>query len=294
MKRNPTQGSLILLLLLLFAGACKKSIDQVNPAENPAVPNDSTTAVTTATPFPVSPLAECDNAPFYGDSIVYPQPSEASDYYVYPQNNQGVAGTYFSWPVGLQMNSSTGAINITQSETGARYAVAFVKENTTDTCMSELIVGGAAYADSVYVLSLSNKTAKPYFNADPAGPQPCVGTQGSGCVFDYNNAAHNQGIEIDQKTGFIDLQKTMEKSPFGLLPINGTTVYTTINYKLNDASNFAPQKITLKMVYYNHKSDIPPGLLQTVTDNLIQTLNDLLISKGPSPRPPLIVIVRYP
>ena len=114
--------------------------------------------------------------------------------------------------------------------------------DTADTCMSQLIVAGAAYMDSVYVLAISDTTAKPYFNANPYGPPVCEGNQGQGCQFDYNNYAHDQGIEIDQKTGFIDLQKTMKNSLFGLIPINGTTVLTTIYYKLNDNSNYAPQK----------------------------------------------------
>jgi len=45
-------------------------------------------------------------------------------------------------------------------------------------------------------------------------------------------------------------------------------------------------------MYYAHKSDIPADILAQVTQNLFNTLNDLLISKGPSARPPLIVIVR--
>jgi hypothetical protein len=222
---------------------------------------------------------------------VFSQPA-SGDYYIFPQNNQGLVGTYLSWPDGLSLNSKTGAIDLSKSETGQRYAMAFVRNGTTDTCMSQLIVAGAAYMDSVYVLSQSNYTSKPYFNANPYGVAPCQGTQGQGCQFDYNNAAHNQGIEIDQNTGFIDLQKSMQNSIFGLLPLNGTTVYTTIYYKLNDNSNFAPQKIQLKLVYYNHKSDVPAATLLTMTDYLFNTLNDLLISKGPSARPPLIVIVR--
>ena len=73
----------------------------------------------------------------------------------------------------------------------------------------------------------------------------------------------------------------MQQSLFGLLPLNGTTVYTTIYYKLNDNSNYAPQKIQLKLMYYNHKSDIPADILASVTNKLVNTLQNLLISKGP-------------
>jgi hypothetical protein len=277
MKQNLHKGSLILLLTFYGAISCKKSVDQ--PVQNNIANVNHTSDTTLAvqpTPYPVSPVQECNFAPDYGDSIVYAQPASGD----------------FSWPVGLSLDPKTGAIDLTKSETGQRYGVAFVKNGTTDTCLSQLIVSGASYMDSVYVLSQSDTTSKPYFNANPYGISPCQGNQGQGCQFDYNNYAHNQGIEIDQKTGFIDLKKTMKQSIFGLLPINGATVYTTIYYKLNDNSNYAPQKIQLKLVYYNHKSDVPAATLLTLTDKLFNTLNDLLISKGPSSRPPLIVIVR--
>jgi hypothetical protein len=299
MKQNLNKGSLILIMTICIAVACKKSVDQPilnnNTSQTANVPHagDTTlsTPVTPVVPYPEAPATGCNFAPDYGDSIVYSQPA-SGDYYVYPQNNQGIAGTYLAWPDGLSLNSKTGAIDLSKSETGQRYAMAFVRDGTTDTCMSQLIVAGAAYMDSVYVLAQSNYTSKPYFNANPYGVAPCQGTQGQGCQFDYNNFAHNQGIVIDQNTGFIDLQKSMQNSIFGLLPLNGTTVYTTIYYKLNDNSNFAPQKIQLKLVFYNHKSDVPSATLATLTNFLTNTLNDLLISKGPSARPPLIVIVR--
>jgi hypothetical protein len=292
MKRNLPLGSLILFSIIFCAIACKKSIVQPKPDPVGNTPQDITLA-SQRVPYPLNPLPECNSAPDYGDSIVFPQSANSGDFLVYPQNNQGLDGTYLSWPAGLNMDAKTGAIDLSRSETGQRYAVAFVKSGTTDTCLSQLIVAGAAYMDSVYVLSISNKTAKPYFNANPYGPPVCQGSQGEGCQFDYNNYAHDQGIEIDQKTGFIDLQKTMQNSLFGLIPINGTTVLTTIYYKLNDNSNYAGQKIQLQLMYYTHKSDIPAGLLATVTNKLLNTLNNLLISKSPSTRPPIIIITRF-
>jgi hypothetical protein len=291
MKQNLYKGSLILLITFFCAIACKKSADPSSPNTTGSIPHDTTLSVPPPVPYPVSPVQECNFSPNYGDSIVYPEPQSNGDYYVFQQNNQGIQGTYLSWPGGLNLNPNTGAIDLTQSETGQRYSVAFVKSGTTDTCMSQLIVGGAAYMDSVYVLT-TNDTAKPYFNANPNWPSPCLTNQGKGCQFDYNNYAKNQGIVIDQHTGNIDLQQTMKKSLFGLLPLNGTTVNTTIYYWLNDASNYADQKIQLQLVFYNHKSDIPANVLSSITSNLINTLDNLLLSKGPSPRPPLIIIVR--
>jgi hypothetical protein len=292
MNKHLLNGSLILLLTIFCSTACRKSAGP--QSENPVlqVTHDTILAATPPVPYPVNPVQECSYAPYYGDSIVYPQPGNSGDFYISPQNNQGIAGNYFSWPAGLFMDGNTGVIDLTQSQTGQRYVVAFVKSGTTDTCMSSLIVAGTAYEDSIYVLSQSDTTAQPYFNANPYALSPCQNHQGPGCKFDYNNYAKNQGIVIDQKTGFIDLQKTIKRNPFGFFPVNGVTVYTTIYYKLPDGSNNAPQNIQLKLIFYNHKSDIPAAIRQTVTNNLINTLSNTILSQGPSTRPPLIIIVR--
>lgn len=295
MKQNLYKGSVILSVTFFCAIACKKSIDPSSPDTGTIIQTHDTTQATSSlpppVPYPVNPVQECNYAPDYGDSVIYPQPATNGDYYAYPQNNQGIQGTYLSWPVGLVMDPKTGSIDLTQSQSGLRYSVAFVKEGTTDTCMAQLIVGGAYYMDSVYVVTM-NDTVKPYFNANPDWPSPCLTNQGEGCKFDYNNKAKNQGIVIDQHTGNINVQQTMKNNLFGLIPLNGTTVNTTIYYWLNDNSNYADQKVPLQMVYYNHRSDIPPGLLASVTNDLLNILGDLLLSKGPAPRPPLIIIVR--
>src|SRR4249920_3248308 len=100
MKQNLLKGSLILLFTFINVIACKKSVDQPVPGSSTNNTHDTTLTIPTvpATPYPVNPVPECNSAPDYGDSIVYPQPVSSNDYYVYPQNNQGLMGTYLSWP----------------------------------------------------------------------------------------------------------------------------------------------------------------------------------------------------
>jgi hypothetical protein len=50
--------------------------------------------------------------------------------------------------------------------------------------------------------------------------------------------------------------------------------------------------IQLKLIFYVHKSDIPPDLLAKVTNRSSSALNYQLLDNGPAPRPPLIIIVR--
>src|SRR5688500_18675740 len=68
--------------------------------------------------------------PNYGDSILYLKPKAGGDFFVQPLNNTGIQGTWFSWPQGLSINQTNGTINLSQSETGVRYNVGFVKYNT--------------------------------------------------------------------------------------------------------------------------------------------------------------------
>jgi hypothetical protein len=296
MKQNLPKGFFFLLFGVSLTIGCKKSLskpDVTQTSSASATLHDSTfTAVnTTQTPYPITPVQECIYTPNFGDSIVYPQPSGGS-YYIYPQSTNGLKGTYYSWPAGLVLDSNTGAINLTLSQTGERYDMAFIQYGTTDTCISQLIVAGTAYMDSVYVLSKSDTSSDPYFNANPYAPNPCWNKKGPGaCQFDYNGYAAFQGVVVNKKTGFIDLQNTF-RNVFGKFPFNGENITTTIYYKINDNTNNASQKIQVKLMYYDRKANVPAALLSTISNNISSTLNNQLLSKGPSPRPPLILIVR--
>lgn len=290
MKSNLNIRVLTVLAVLMIVFSCKKSADSANPGRANSQ-TDTTTSPVSAVPFPLNPSLECNYSPGYGDSILFSEAGSANDAYVYPVNNKGVKGTYLSWPVGLDLDAQTGAINLGRSETGQRYSIGFVVDGSTDTCISKLIIGGAGYMDSIYLLSQSDKTALPYFNANTNTPNPCLGNQGPGCHFDYYNSAQHQGIIVDKKTGFIDLKKTMQNSPFGLFPYNGATVLTTIYYQLNDKSNGALQHIQVKMIYYNHQSDIPDALINTIQNRMSGILNPPVDNELPT-KPPIVIITR--
>lgn len=307
MKRNIHIYPVLCLALSLMVVACQKSISLVRTQPSGQTPHDTTVvlhdtvphkpdtvAVTQTPPFPQTPVSGCAYAPLYGDSIIFPQPATSQDYIVHPTNNPG-AGKYFSWPIGLVIDSLTGAIDVTKSETGMRYAIGFVKSGTTDTCLNTLIIGGAAYMDSIYVLSDGATTAVPYYDANAYMPSAC--STGSGCSFDVTGSAASKRVVVDKSTGAIDLQKTLNGTSllggvFGLIPLNGTTATATIYYKINDASNSALQHIDLQFVYYYSKSQMSAGLVVGLLNKLDNILTGNLISTTSNPRPPLIFIVR--
>lgn len=197
----------------------------------------------------------------------------------------------------MVLNQNTGAIDLTASQTGMKYAIGFVPAGTTDTCMSTLIIGGASYYDSVYVLADNDSTASPYFEANPYLPNICAN---GGCTFDVNGAAAAKKVIVDKGTGVINLQQTLQPSglagllggAFGLLPQSGSSIIVPIYYKLNDPSNQALEMIYVQIAYYDSESQVSSGVLGGV----LNTLNSLLagnpIITGTNPRPPLIIIVR--
>lgn len=310
MKTSTLSHSALAVSLLFTTVACHKSI--VDTQERPDIssstrpetglyfehfiPDIDTTAP--LVPYPSSSILNgCNLLPIYGDSIIYPQPTTNQDYILNPVNSPG-SGQYFAWPKGLDMDAHTGAINLTRSAMGMKYAIGFVADGTTDTCLSTLVIGGASYIDSVYVLDNGTQMAVPYFDADAAPSTLCDGSGGPDkCKFDLDGQLKAQRIEIDKNNGQIDLAKSLKGSGslggvFGPNPINGQTVYTRLYYQLQDKSNKTVEYIDLRLQYFDKKSDIDPSVLDNIVSHQQNWLTGGLISKGANPRPPLIVIVR--
>jgi len=306
MKTKFSFSLLVLSFFILIPFACRKSVSTYNTTQtNTQGATDTThhsvdsTKSNQTIPFPQTGITGCSYAPDYGDTLLFPQPTNGPDYIISPINNPG-PGKYFSWPMGMVIDSTTGAINLTKSETGEKFVIGFVKEGTTDTCLTTLILAGAAYMDSVYVLADGETKALPYFNANPNSVLVCNGSgvSGSGCAFDVTNDASSKRIVVDNNTGVIDLKKTLNGGglfggAFGLLPVNGQTVTTDLYYQLNDGSNMAMQHISVQLMYYSNKSQIGAGLLSTLVLKLDNILTGNLITTSGNPRPPLIIITRF-
>ena len=295
MKSNLCISLLLLpfVLLLVFV-ACNKS-DHSD--------DDSTDNLNNTNTFTTTTNTLCPNAPNYGDSILYLQPKSSGDYTVSPINNTGIQGKYLSWPEGLDIDPATGTIDLSNSETGVRYKIGFVKKNTTDTCVSMLILGGLTYMDSIYVLDKNDTLALPVFNANPYGNSVCDvsddsdypdSTNAGGnnkCAFDDDvngQKANDQKLRVRTKSGIINLKKSFADGLFGKNPKNGDNKKIKIVYQLNDNSRKAKQKINVQMVYYEKVSDIPTAVKNEVTGKR-RNMNQFQIVNG-KPRPPLLII----
>ena len=314
MKKQLNLISLLGLATLLTLASCKKNendpaygLGSMRSAPQDSVYDPPKSFIDPASinpgVQPGSPLqqqqASCPSLPIYGDTIIYPQPTNGSDYIITPINNPG-AGKYLSWPVGMVMDSTSGAIDVTASETGMKYIIGFVASGSTDTCRSYLTIGGAAYTDSVHVLSLGQTTAAPYFEGNPTDLNLCQTS--NACQFDVTGSAAKMKVIVNKSTGVIDLQKTLNGTgllgvlggAFGILPVNGQSITTEIYYKIgDDPSHDALQKISVQLVYYDSKSLINGGLLGNIITKLDNLTSGNPISTTTNPRPPLVVIVRH-
>jgi hypothetical protein len=303
MKKMFYHYFVLITIIFIIVLSCRKSGNTLNTDENPP---------SAVVPFPQNFTMNCPSGPDYGDSILYTQPTNGnSDYIVTPVNNPGT-GRYLSWPEGMVIDSSTGAINLSQSEVGERYMIGFVKRGTTDTCLKTLILGGASYVDSIYNLSKNDTLAHPYFDANPVQPSICNSSDdsdypgngnGNGdgdnkCQFDGPDKkgkryqVNSMNIKIRSKNGIINLMRTMQSGAFGANPVDGQVVNAMLFYNLNDNSKKAIQQLPLRIMYYHNLAAVPRYLINYIRSKRTNILNSQMTTLNGKPRPPLIIVIR--
>ena len=234
-------------LFLFILSSCEK---EVVPTAGPLAGNDGALRTGACSEFN------------YADSTFYLS-TRLLDYVVKPA--KALTGTYGATPFGLSINSSTGAINVSKSETGLTYTVYYVKTGTTDTCTRAITIAGIDFADALYVLSENDTLAKPTFK----GIAPSmIGT--SSLSFDVVSGLLNSlslqslGLAINPRTANIDLKKTLSNGLLGIKPMNGSSVTVRLYYRVNDASQGALNHIDLRFTYYKTVSDVPVSLMNKI------------------------------
>lgn len=287
-------------LLVTYLVSCKKT--DIDPGATGSTIPDTASSLQAGTPLTgnvVMPLhysMNCAGGPSYGDSVVDPLLTTTNQDYILAPVNNPLPGRYFSWPAGLVINDTTGAINITRSENGMRYYIGYVPNGTTDTCLNSLILSGASYLDSIYVQNSTKQSiAFPYFNANTNNTTICGPGPLGQCDWDLSGNAQYQRIVIDNKTGNIDLVKTMQSGAFGKVPINGTMLTTNLYYRLNKPFQGVIQSLAVRVMYYDHLSSIPDSVRTAINYRIGNELNNTVLGSiptKPSVRPPIVIIVR--
>jgi hypothetical protein len=263
----------------------------------------------------------------YGDTVFFLK-NQPGDYTVLPVSKPNKPGYFKANPIGLSIDSLTGLINISKSETGVRYKVYYLSTTEERLDSVKIVISGIDYKDAIYEINSTPNTydtAFPIYNARPEIELPCgnVDLDDDGglddddnlCEFDetdLNNdgsddiAGVNQDkLLVDTKRGTIDVEASFRAGIFGSSePANGVTQDFTFYYRLNDASNKALNKIKVRIYHFKKRSDIPQWLLDEISNRqyLSNDINARLVNNSTyfgarlgvtskSNRPPIIIIV---
>ena len=232
-----------------------------------------------------------NNQPYslsYRDSIIFLRPVASGDYIVYPISRK--EGVYSGFPEGIEIDGSTGAINVSKSETGLRYRIT---HTATDGKITEtsVVLSGISFSDKFYNLSQNDTLSQPIYNASQFRTLPINGSN-----FDDGNNANSGGCSVRTENGTINLAQCVRNGVFGNTPQNDSRRDFDINYRINDGSGRSLNKIRVRLYYYTSMAAVAPDLLQTLLDR--QTGGVFLrggtvenTNQTAKPRPPCVIII---
>ena len=219
----------------------------------------------------------------YNDTLYFKQPGITLN--TDPVTKPAEAGYFKAIPLGLDIDSLTGRINVNESEGGIRYKIFYIStDQVTVLDSAKLVVSGIDYRDSIYNLSTPGLLfANPIYNADPTAVLPCADDDDDDddddpdnpdddddCEFDEKDTdddgdddlpgVNGDGCKVDVDNGVIDLAGSFAGGFLGNNPTNGTTRDFEFFYRITDASNRNLQAITIRFYYFNTAADIPASL----------------------------------
>ncbi|HYC41041.1 MAG TPA: hypothetical protein VEB63_11205 [Chitinophagaceae bacterium] len=230
----------------------------------------------------------------YGDSILYLK-NQASDHIIHPTEHR--PGTYEGFPDGIEIDETTGAINVSKSETGLRYRITHTAPDGRQT-RTMVVISGINYTDKFYNLSQHDTIAPPVYNAG-SGALPV-----NGSIFDEGNLANSSGCSVATVNGRINLAETVRNGWLGNPPANDAKREIDIVYRLNDRSQRAVNKVRVKLYFYHSMATVAPDLLETLqereSDGVFLTNQPIRpgasvftesVAAAAKPRPPCIIII---
>ena len=284
--KNNLRNSILVITLLIGAISCKKDN---NSNTNPPVP-------------PPSPNLSIG----YGDSIFYLNP-QATDYVISPVKVQ--SGQYIGFPDGIDIDTKTGEINVSKSETGLRYRITFIPDGTNDSISTEIVISGINYLDGFYKLTTADSVLKPLYNASFKNAIP---GENNGTIFDDGAGCNSAGCNVNTVVGSINLAQTVRNGVFGATPTNNDRHEFVLNYRINDKSGKSLNTLKVKLYYFDSINDVTQEAYDIINSrigailgvepkatpfqrmtsvNSIAKQTVVLGQQVPKPRPPCIFIL---
>jgi len=248
---------------------------------------------------PTNDVPENPTGPYklsYGDSIIYLKPV-SGDYIVKPVTTR--PGVYSGFPDGIEIDETTGAINVSNSETGLRYRITHISPEG-DTTTTMVVLSGITFRDYFYNLANGDSVAHPVYNASESRVLPV-----SGSVFDDGNTANTGGCAVKTDNGKINLAESVRNGVFGANPRNDDKKEIEIKYRINDASGKSQNKLKVLLYWYETMADVPQYVWDILNDRTTQGVflrnGNAQTDPDPTgrigqiakPRPPCVVIVAH-
>jgi hypothetical protein len=254
---------------------------------------DTTTSDSGTDPIIINPNPS--NILSYGDSIFYLR-NTGNIISPLPMNR---SGKFIGFPKGIELDSVTGKIDLTESEMGLRYRIMFIPNGTTDTISTKIVLAGINFYDGIYRLSQGDSIAMPIYNAKGLPYSPGQFGTGLNNSFDEGNGCNSQGCAVSVVNGRINLAKSLRDG--AISSSHDSQKEFTYYYKIDDASGRSLNKLKIKLYYYQRRADIPQYLWDIL---LIEHAGTILrgtqarggdgvdISQAVAkPRPPCIVLI---
>ena len=233
----------------------------------------------------------------YGDSIIYLK-QVSGDYIVKPVTTR--PGVYSGFPDGIEIDETTGAINVSNSETGLRYRITHISP-AGDTTKTMVVLSGITFRDYFYILANGDSVAHPVYNASESRVLPVTGS-----VFDEGNTANTGGCAVKTDNGKINLAESIRNGVFGSNPRNDDKKEIEIKYRINDASGKSQNKLKVLLYWYETMADVPQYVWDILNDRTTEgvflrgagtgTTDPGItgrLQKVAKPRPPCVVIVAH-
>jgi len=205
-----------------------------------------------------------------GEPVFYRRGEEP--WIVSPELHSGRPGCFRSNPGGLQIDPATGKIDVNHSDTGIRYEVEFAPCGRKGVARTVVVMGGIGYEGTLSSLSGDQPLmARPhYYGHDPELEVPSyrVPSGRYGYIPDpVKPTADLKGLAIDERTGEIDLRKTILGGALGYradgrIPENGASKDFKVYYQAEGSpSREALNYTSLRIHFYDTEADVPEDLL---------------------------------
>jgi hypothetical protein len=209
-----------------------------------------------------------------GDPVYYRNGDEP--WLISPKISPKVHGCYTSYPGGLSIDRATGQIDVNNSDTGIRYEVEFMPCGKNKVAWTAFVMGGVGFQGGVSSLASDQPLiSRPhYYGHEPELEVPSEQAPPGRYGYIPDNvkqSANLRGLAIDERTGEIDLRKTILSGALGFredgsrLPANGASKEFRIYYQLDNA----PIKevltyTTVRVHFYDSEADVPDELLARI------------------------------